>query len=70
MPLLAVENLQKRFGGNVVLNGIDLAVDAGEIQGVIGPNGAGKTTLFNIINGIYSASGGKILFKGRDITRR
>jgi branched-chain amino acid transport system ATP-binding protein len=70
MPLLTVERLQKRFAGLVVLDGVSLAIEAGEIQGIIGPNGAGKTTLFNVINGIYSASGGTITFKGRDITNR
>ena len=70
MTLLTVDRLEKRFGGLVVLDGISLAVEPGEIQGIIGPNGAGKTTLFNVINGIYSASAGKITFKGRDVTNR
>ena len=70
MSLLTVDRLEKRFGGLVVLDGISLEVEPGEIQGIIGPNGAGKTTLFNVINGIYSASGGRIVFKGRDITGR
>ena len=67
-PILAVEALVKRFGGMVVLDGVSLAVERGQIHGVIGPNGAGKTTLFNVINGIYTASGGKVLFRGREIT--
>ena len=48
----------------VVLDGVSLAVQPGQIHGVIGPNGAGKTTLFNVINGIYTASGGRVVFKG------
>ncbi len=68
MSLLAIRGLQKRFGGMVVLDGVELEVEAGQIQGVIGPNGAGKTTLFNVVNGIYSASGGHVLLEGRDIT--
>jgi len=68
MSLLAVENLQKRFGGLTVLDGITLMVEPGQIHGVIGPNGAGKTTLFNVINGIYTASAGRVLFKDQDIT--
>ena len=67
MGLLEVRGLKKRFGGNVVLNGIELDVAEGEVQGVIGPNGAGKTTLFNVINGIYSADDGSIRFRGREI---
>ena len=70
MGLLEIRNLKKRFGGNVVLNGIELDVAEGEIQGVIGPNGAGKSTLFNIINGIYSADSGSIRFRGREIANR
>jgi ABC-type branched-subunit amino acid transport system ATPase component len=69
-PVLAVEGLTKRFGGLMVLDGIDLEVAPGQIHGVIGPNGAGKTTLFNVINGIYTASGGRVLLRGRDITNR
>ena len=69
-PLLAIEALEKRFGGMVVLDGVSIGVEQGQIHGVIGPNGAGKTTLFNVINGIYTASGGKVIFKGREITNR
>ena len=69
-PILAVEALTKRFGGLMVLDGITLEVAPGQIHGVIGPNGAGKTTLFNVINGIYTASGGRVVFRGRDITNR
>jgi branched-chain amino acid transport system ATP-binding protein len=60
--------LTKRFGGILVLDGVSLAVAPGEIHGMIGPNGAGKTTLFNVINGIYTATGGRVTFRGRDIT--
>ena len=69
-PILAVEALVKRFGGMVVLDGVSLAVERGQIHGVIGPNGAGKTTLFNVVNGIYTASSGRVMFKGREITNR
>ncbi|MFQ5939442.1 MAG: ATP-binding cassette domain-containing protein, partial [Alphaproteobacteria bacterium] len=65
MALLIVDNLKKHFGGNVVLDDVSLEVEPGQIQGIIGPNGAGKTTLFNVVNGIYSASGGTIIFKGK-----
>jgi ABC-type branched-subunit amino acid transport system ATPase component len=69
-PLLAIEALAKRFGGVVVLDRVSLAVERGQIHGVIGPNGAGKTTLFNVINGIYTATAGRVLFKEREITNR
>ena len=45
-PILALENISKRFGAVVVADGIDLALAEGEALGIIGPNGAGKTTLF------------------------
>jgi ABC-type branched-subunit amino acid transport system ATPase component len=67
-PVLAVEALRKNFGGVVVLDGVSLAVDRGRIHGVIGPNGAGKTTLFNIVNGIYTATSGRVVFEGEAIT--
>jgi branched-chain amino acid transport system ATP-binding protein len=69
-PILAVEGLTKRFGGLTVLDGITLEVAPGQIHGVIGPNGAGKTTLFNVINGIYTASGGRVALRGREITNK
>jgi branched-chain amino acid transport system ATP-binding protein len=69
-PMLEVRDLVKRFGGMVVLDGISLQVLPGQIHGIIGPNGAGKTTLFNVINGIYTATSGRILVGGRDMTNR
>jgi ABC-type branched-subunit amino acid transport system ATPase component len=67
-PLLACAGLTCRFGGLVALDGVDFAVREGEIVGLIGPNGSGKTTLFNVVTGIYAASGGTIAFAGADIT--
>ena len=67
-PILAVEALTKRFGGLIVLDRVMLEVAPGQIHGVIGPNGAGKTTLFNVINGIYTTSGGRVVFRGRNVT--
>jgi ABC-type branched-subunit amino acid transport system ATPase component len=69
-PVLKVLDLTKRLGGMLVLDGVSIEVREGQIHGIIGPNGAGKTTLFNVINGIYTATGGRVLFKRRDITNR
>lgn len=66
--LLRLEAVQKRFGGLVVLNNIDIAVGANELIGLIGPNGAGKSTLFNLITALYTPTQGRIQFRGRDIT--
>lgn len=67
--LLRLEAVQKRFGGLVVLDNIDIAIGANELIGLIGPNGAGKSTLFNLITGNISADAGSIAFDGRDVTR-
>ncbi|HUQ76296.1 MAG TPA: ABC transporter ATP-binding protein [Burkholderiales bacterium] len=68
MTLLACTGLTVRFGGLVALDGLDLAVAQGEILGLIGPNGSGKTTFFNVITGIYRASGGEARFGELELT--
>jgi ABC-type branched-subunit amino acid transport system ATPase component/ABC-type branched-subunit amino acid transport system permease subunit len=60
--------LTKTFGGLTAVNRVDFQVRAGELRSVIGPNGAGKTTFFHLLTGVLPPSGGRILFKGRDIT--
>jgi branched-chain amino acid transport system ATP-binding protein len=67
-PLLALEQISKRFGAIVVANRIDLALAPGEALGIIGPNGAGKTTLFGMISGTLAPDGGRVVYAGRDIT--
>ena len=67
--ILEVERLSKRFGGFVALDAVDLQVDAGERVGLIGPNGSGKTTMINCISGALACDGGRVVFKGQDITR-
>jgi branched-chain amino acid transport system ATP-binding protein len=69
-PLLESRGLTKIFGGLTAVNGVDFQVRRGELRSVIGPNGAGKTTFFNLLTGVLPPSRGRILFKGRDITRR
>jgi zinc/manganese transport system ATP-binding protein len=64
--LLRLEAVQKRFGGLVVLNNIDIAVRPNELIGLIGPNGAGKSTLFRGIVGILKPLSGSILTGGVD----
>ncbi len=65
---LVLNSVTKRFGGLTANQNISFTVDRGQIIGLIGPNGAGKSTLFNCISCYYNASGGSILYKGRDIT--
>ena len=52
MRMLHIENLKKVYGKNVILNGISLDIQDGEIVSVLGPSGSGKTTLLNCILGI------------------
>ncbi|MCU7787631.1 ABC transporter ATP-binding protein [Pyrobaculum sp. 3827-6] len=66
--MLLVENLHKKFGGVVALDGVSLSLGAGELVGVIGPNGSGKTTLINVISGYVKPDRGRVFFDGRDIT--
>ena len=70
MALLEGTAVTRYFGGLPAVDGLDFAVDAGEILGVIGPNGAGKTTLMNLISGLLPPSSGAIRFEGRVISRR
>ncbi|MBV8151012.1 MAG: ATP-binding cassette domain-containing protein, partial [Candidatus Eremiobacteraeota bacterium] len=65
--MLAVDNLQKRFGSLRALDGVSLDVESGKLTGLIGPNGAGKTTAFGCIAGAMKPSGGRIFFQGREI---
>ncbi|HEU4660597.1 MAG TPA: ABC transporter ATP-binding protein [Pseudolabrys sp.] len=63
--LLQVQNLRKRFGGFVALDGINLDVQAGERLGLIGPNGSGKSTLVNCICGTLQNEQGTVHFDGQ-----
>ena len=67
MPLLEVENVTKRFGGIVALDGVSFTAEPGEIVGLIGPNGAGKTTAFNVITRLYTPDEGDVRFDGESL---
>jgi len=68
--LLQVDKLTKNFGGLAAVNGVDLAVEKGELVGLIGPNGAGKTTFFNLVTGYLRPSSGSVRLEGRTVTGR
>ena len=68
MVLLETTELTKSFFGLTALDRVNFHVDRGEIVGLIGPNGSGKTTLFNCATGVLPVSGGRVKFKGEDIT--
>ncbi len=66
--VLQVRNITKTFGGLLALSGVTFDLPKGQILGLIGPNGAGKTTLFNVINGVYPPTEGRVIFQNTDIT--
>jgi len=67
--LLAVENIELRFGGVTALADVSFDVRRGEIRAIIGPNGAGKSSMLNVINGFYQPQGGSIVWKGQRLAK-
>ena len=65
--MIEVINLKKQFGDNVVLNGINVTINKGDIVCVIGPSGSGKSTFLRCLNCMEDPSGGQIIFNGVDI---
>ena len=68
--LIKVENLQKAFGENRVLQGINTEIKKGEVVVVIGPSGSGKSTFLRCLNLLEQPTGGSIYFEGVDITNK
>ncbi len=68
-PLLEIVGLRKSYGANEVLRGVNLRVRPGELVCVIGPSGSGKSSMLRCCNRLEEASGGQVIFDGRDITR-
>jgi branched-chain amino acid transport system ATP-binding protein len=68
-PLLDVRDVSLSFRGVKALSELSFSVARGEICALIGPNGAGKSSLLNIINGVYRASSGEIMFDGEAFQR-
>ena len=67
-PILEIQDVRKNFGGVHALARCSFSVREGEIVGLIGPNGSGKTTLFNTIVGYLPLDGGRIVFRGDNVT--
>jgi branched-chain amino acid transport system permease protein len=61
---LTIDGLTKNFGGLRAVGNVSFSVRQGQLVAIIGPNGAGKTTLFNLVTGVYPATGGRIQFRG------
>jgi branched-chain amino acid transport system ATP-binding protein len=68
LKLLVCRDIEVEYDGVQVLFGVDFEAEAGEIIALLGTNGAGKSTLLKAISGVHSASGGAVVYDGRDIT--
>ena len=67
--LLETRKLSNHFGKVCTAKELDLAFEEGVLASIIGPNGAGKSTLINLLTGYLPVQEGRVLFRGRDITR-
>lgn len=67
--LVQADNLKKVYHSRTVVSDVCLSVRAGEVVGLLGPNGAGKTTSFYMVMGLIRPDGGKVTFRGVDITQ-
>lgn len=67
--ILEVQGLTKSFGGLLAADDVSFQIEEKELSSIIGPNGAGKTTLFNLLTGEIPPDSGRIIFRGRDITK-
>jgi len=67
VPAIVVEGLQRAFGEVFAVQGIDIAVDEGEIYGFLGPNGAGKTTTVRMLTTLLLPTGGSASVAGHDV---
>jgi sn-glycerol 3-phosphate transport system ATP-binding protein len=68
MATLQLRDVRKSFGPTQVLHGVDLAVDEGEMIVIVGASGCGKSTLLRIVAGLETATSGRVLIGGQDVT--
>jgi len=66
-PMIRAEELRKRYGDRMALDGVSFTVNAGEIVGLLGPNGAGKTTTLSILSGVIDPDSGRASIATHDL---
>jgi len=69
MANLIIDGLHKSFGSTRVLNGVDLALDSGEMLVIVGASGCGKSTLLRLVAGLETPTSGRITLDGRDVAQ-
>lgn len=67
--MLEIRDIEKRFGSQIALAGMNLSIREGEFVSLLGPSGCGKTTLLRIIAGLESADSGEIIWKGQSLSK-
>jgi ABC-type polar amino acid transport system ATPase subunit len=65
--LVELNGIHKAFGDNVVLDGVDLSVERGEVIVIAGPSGSGKSTMLRCVNGLETVDAGEVLFDGQPV---
>ena len=69
MSVIQIENLVKKYGANLAVDGLNLEIEGGKVYGFLGPNGAGKSTTMNVITGYIGATSGTVKVNGFDILK-
>lgn len=69
MSVIQIENLVKKYGANLAVDGLNLNIEGGKVYGFLGPNGAGKSTTMNVITGYIGATSGTVKVNGFDILK-
>ena len=65
--IIEFQNISLSYGKRLILDKINFKINKGQIFGMLGPNGVGKSTIFNLITGLISPNGGKILINGEEV---
>lgn len=67
--MISIRGIHKRFGSQVVLDGLNLEIEKGEVMGILGPSGTGKSVLLKIIIGLLDPEAGEVLVDGRNLMK-